>query len=218
MVSSNSNIIEELRNAVVNLDVDSARATAEEAVRLGVNPVEAIENGLSKGIREIGDKFEAGEAFVMELVLAAEAMKAGIEVFRPLLAAQRLERKATGIVVIGTVRGDIHDMGKNLVIVMLEAAGFDVKDLGVDVPPERFLEKVKEEKPHIIAMSSLLTTSAPEQKIVVDALEKNGIRRGLKVAVGGAAVTPKLAKEMGADGYSDNAVDSVAVFKQLMSS
>jgi 5-methyltetrahydrofolate--homocysteine methyltransferase len=217
-VSSNSNIIEELRNAVVNLDVDSARATAEEAVRLGVNPVEAIENGLSKGIREIGDKFEAGEAFVMELVLAAEAMKAGIEVFRPLLAAQRLERKATGIVVIGTVRGDIHDMGKNLVIVMLEAAGFDVKDLGVDVPPERFLEKVKEEKPHIIAMSSLLTTSAPEQKIVVDALEKNGIRRGLKVAVGGAAVTPKLAKEMGADGYSDNAVDSVAVFKQLMSS
>ena len=218
MVSSNSNIIEELRIAVVNLDVDSARATAEEAVRLGVNPVEAIENGLSKGIREIGDKFEAGEAFVMELVLAAEAMKAGIEVFRPLLAAQRLERKATGIVVIGTVRGDIHDMGKNLVIVMLEAAGFDVKDLGVDVPPERFLEKVKEEKPHIIAMSSLLTTSAPEQKIVVDALEKNGIRRGLKVAVGGAAVTPKLAKEMGADGYSDNAVDSVAVFKQLMSS
>jgi len=218
LVSSNSNIIEELRNAVVNLDVDSARATAEEAVRLGVNPVEAIENGLSKGIREIGDKFEAGEAFVMELVLAAEAMKAGIEVFRPLLAAQRLERKATGIVVIGTVRGDIHDMGKNLVIVMLEAAGFDVKDLGVDVPPERFLEKVKEEKPHIIAMSSLLTTSAPEQKIVVDALEKNGIRRGLKVAVGGAAVTPKLAKEMGADGYSDNAVDSVAVFKQLMSS
>ncbi|MGD0422460.1 MAG: corrinoid protein [Candidatus Bathyarchaeia archaeon] len=217
-MSSNSNIIEELRNAVVNLDVDSARATAEEAVRLGVNPVEAIENGLSKGIREIGDKFEAGEAFVMELVLAAEAMKAGIEVFRPLLAAQRLERKATGIVVIGTVRGDIHDMGKNLVIVMLEAAGFDVKDLGVDVPPERFLEKVKEEKPHIIAMSSLLTTSAPEQKIVVDALEKNGIRRGLKVAVGGAAVTPKLAKEMGADGYSDNAVDSVAVFKQLMSS
>lgn len=150
--------------------------------------------------------------------MAAEAMKAGIEVFRPLLAAQRLERKATGIVVIGTVRGDIHDMGKNLVIVMLEAAGFDVKDLGVDVPPERFLEKVKEEKPHIIAMSSLLTTSAPEQKIVVDALEKNGIRRGLKVAVGGAAVTPKLAKEMGADGYSDNAVDSVAVFKQLMSS
>ena len=218
MVSSNSNIIEDLRLAVVNLDVDSARATAEEAVRLGVNPVEAIENGLSKGIREIGDKFEAGEAFVMELVLAAEAMKAGIEVFRPLLAAQRLERKATGIVVIGTVRGDIHDMGKNLVIVMLEAAGFDVKDLGVDVPPERFLEKVKEEKPHIIAMSSLLTTSAPEQKIVVDALEKNGIRRGLKVAVGGAAVTPKLAKEMGADGYSDNAVDSVAVFKQLMSS
>ena len=200
------------------MDVDSVRATAEEAVRLGVNPVEAIENGLSKGIREIGDKFEAGEAFVMELVLAAEAMKAGIEVFRPLLAAQRLERKATGIVVIGTVRGDIHDMGKNLVIVMLEAAGFDVKDLGVDVPPERFLEKVKEEKPHIIAMSSLLTTSAPEQKIVVDALEKNGIRRGLKVAVGGAAVTPKLAKEMGADGYSDNAVDSVAVFKQLMSS
>ena len=217
-MNSNFDIIEDLRNAVVNLDVDRVRATAEEAVRLRVNPVEAIENGLSKGIREIGDKFEAGEAFIVELVLAAEAMKAGIEVFRALLAAQRLERKATGIVVIGTVRGDIHDMGKNLVIVMLEAAGFDVKDLGVDVPPEKFLEKVKEEKPHIIAMSSLLTTSAPEQRIVVDALEKNGIRASLKVAVGGAAVTPKLAKEMGADGYSDNAVDSVAVFKQLMSS
>lgn len=218
MVSSQSDIIEDLKHAVVNLDVDKVRATAKEAVRLGVNPVEAIENGLSRGIREIGVRFEAGEAFVMELVLAAEAMKAGIEIFRPLLAAQRLERKTTGIVVIGTVRGDIHDMGKNLVIVMLQAAGFDVKDLGVDVPPEKFLEKVKTEKPHIIAMSSLLTTSAPEQRIVVDALDKNGIRRAVKVAVGGAAVTPKLAKEMGADGYSDNAVDSVAVFKQLMSS
>jgi len=218
LVSSQSDIIEDLKHAVVNLDVDKVRATAKEAVRLGVNPVEAIENGLSRGIREIGVRFEAGEAFVMELVLAAEAMKAGIEIFRPLLAAQRLERKTTGIVVIGTVRGDIHDMGKNLVIVMLQAAGFDVKDLGVDVPPEKFLEKVKTEKPHIIAMSSLLTTSAPEQRIVVDALDKNGIRRAVKVAVGGAAVTPKLAKEMGADGYSDNAVDSVAVFKQLMSS
>jgi len=216
-VSSNSEVIQNLRNAVINLDVDKVRATAEEAVRLGVNPVEAIEDGLSKGIREIGDKFEAGEAFVMELVLAAEAMKAGLEVFRPLLTAQRLKRKSTGTVVIGTVRGDIHDMGKNLVVVMLEAAGFDVKDLGVDVPPERFVDSAKLEKPHIIAMSSLLTTSAPEPKIVVDALEKNGIRANLKVAVGGAAVTPKLAKEMGADGYSDNAVDSVALFKQLTS-
>ena len=218
LVNSTSDIVENLREAVISLDVNRVRVTAQQAVQLGVDPVEAIENGLSKGIREIGAKFEAGQAFVMELVMAAEAMKAGIEIFRPLLAAQRLERKTTGVVVIGTVRGDIHDMGKNLVIVMLEAAGFEVSDLGVDVNPEKFMERIQEVKPHILAMSSLLTTSAPEQKIVVDSLQKNGIRDSLKVAVGGAAVTLKLAKEMGADGYSDNAVDAVAVFKQLRAS
>jgi 5-methyltetrahydrofolate--homocysteine methyltransferase len=216
-MNSKSDVIENLRKGVLDLDVDRVRATAEEAVRFGVDPVQAIEIGLSKGIREIGDKFEAGEVFITELVMAAEAMKAGIEIFRPILAERGLERKATGIVVIGTVRGDIHDMGKNLVMVMLEAAGFEVTDLGVDVSPEKFVEKTKEVRPHIVAMSSLLTMSAPEQKIVIDALEKEGIRKSLKVAVGGAAVTPKLAREMKADGYSDNAVDAVAVFKELMS-
>ena len=218
VVTSSSGIIEDLRRAVLNLDLDQVRATAEEAVRQGVDPVEAIENGLSKGIREIGHKFETGEVFLMELVLGSEAMKAGIEIFRPLLSAQRMKRKSSGIVVIGTVRGDIHDMGKNLVTVMLEAAGFEVTDLGVDVSPEKFVEQVMAVKAHIVAMSSLLTTSAPEQRIVIDALEKKGIRRSLKVAVGGAAVTPQLAQEMKADGYSDNAVDSVDIFKKPMNS
>lgn len=215
-MSSNSDVVENLRKAVLDFDVDRVRATAQEAVRLGVDPVEAIDDGLSKAVRTIGDKFAAGEAFLTELVMAGEAMKAGVEVFRPVILQKKLQRKSTGIVVIGTVRGDIHDIGKNIVAVMLESAGFEVNDLGVDVPPEKFVDKTKESKAHIVAMSALLTVTTPEQKNTVQAIEKAGIRKNVKVAVGGAAVTPEWAHEIGAEGYSDNAVDAVELFKKLV--
>jgi len=217
-MTSKSDAIESLRKAVLDLDVDRVRAAAEEAVRLDIDPVEVIEEGLSKGVRTIGDRFAAGEAFLTELVMAGEAMKAGVEVFRPIILERKLQRRSTGIVVIGTVRGDIHDIGKNIVAVMSEAAGFEVNDLGVDVPPEKFVDKTRESKAQIVAMSALLTVTTPEQKNTLQAIEKAGIRRSVKVAVGGAAVTAEWAREIGAEGYSDNAVDAVELFKKLVAS
>jgi len=213
-MSSKSDVIENLRKAVLDLDADRARANAQEAIRLGIDPIEAIDDGLAKGVRTIGDKFAAGEAFLTELVMAGEAMKAGVEILRPIILKHKLQRKSTGIVVIGTVRGDIHDIGKNIVAVMLEAASFEVNDLGVDVPPEKFVDKT-ESNGQIVAMSALLTVTTPEQKNTVQAIEKAGIRKNAKVAVGGAAVTPEWAREIGADGYSDNAVE---LFKKLVAS
>ena len=213
-MSSKSDVIENLRKAVLDLDADRARANAQEAIRLGIDPIEAIDDGLAKGVRTIGDKFAAGEAFLTELVMAGEAMKAGVEILRPIILKHKLQRKSTGIVVIGTVRGDIHDIGKNIVAVMLEAASFEVNDLGVDVPPEKFVDKT-ESNGQIVAMSALLTVTIPEQKNTVQAIEKAGIRKNAKVAVGGAAVTPEWAREIGADGYSDNAVE---LFKKLVAS
>jgi corrinoid protein of di/trimethylamine methyltransferase len=217
-MSSKSEVIESLRKAVLDLDADRVSAAAQEAVRLGIDPIEAIDEGLAKGVRTIGDKFAAGEAFLTELVMAGEAMKVGVEVLRPVILQRKLQRKSTGIVVIGTVRGDIHDIGKNIVVVMLEAAGFEVNDLGVDVTPENFLNKTKESKAQIVAMSALLTVTTPEQKHTVHAIEKAGIRKNVKIAVGGAAVTPEWAREIGAEGYSDNAVDAVELFKKLVAS
>jgi 5-methyltetrahydrofolate--homocysteine methyltransferase len=215
-MSSKSEVIENLRKAVLDLDVDRVRAAAEEAVRLEIDPIEAIDDGLAKGVQTIGDKFAIGEAFLTELVMAGEAMKAGVEVLRPVILRRKLQRKSTGIVVIGTVRGDIHDIGKNIVAVMLESAGFEVNDLGVDVPPDKFLNKTMESKAQIVAMSALLTVTTPEQKNTVLAIEKAGIRKNVKVAVGGAAVTPEWARQIGAEGYSDNAVDAVELFKKLV--
>jgi 5-methyltetrahydrofolate--homocysteine methyltransferase len=217
-MTSKSEVIENLRKAVLDLDVDRVRAAAEEAVRLEIDPLEAIDDGLAKGVRTIGDKFAIGEAFLTELVMAGEAMKAGVEVLKPVILRRKLQRKSTGIVVIGTVRGDIHDIGKNIVAVMLESAGFEVNDLGVDVAPDKFLNKTKESKAQIVAMSALLTVTTPEQKNTVLAIEKAGIRKDVKVAVGGAAVTPEWAREIGAEGYSDNAVDAVELFKKLVAS
>jgi 5-methyltetrahydrofolate--homocysteine methyltransferase len=217
-MSSKSEVIENLRKAVLDLDIDRVSAAAREAVRLEIDPIEAIDEGLAKGVRTIGDRFAAGEAFLTELVMAGEAMKAGVEILRPVILQRKLQRKSTGIVVIGTVRGDIHDIGKNIVTVMLEAAGFEVNDLGVDVTPENFLNKTKESKAQIVAMSALLTVTTPEQKNTVQLIERAGIRKSVKVAVGGAAVTPEWAREIGAEGYSDNAVDAVELFKKLVAS
>jgi len=215
-LSSKSEVIEKLRTAVLELDVDRVKAAAEEAVRLEIDPIEAIEDGLSRGVRTIGERFAAGEAFLTELVMAGEAMKAGVEILRPVLLQKKLQRKSAGVVVIGTVRGDIHDIGKNIVAVLLEAADFEVNDLGVDVAPDRFVSKTKDSSAQIVAMSALLTVSTPEQKNTIEALKKADIRKKVKVAIGGAAVTPEWAREIGAEGYSDNAVDAVELVRKLV--
>jgi len=178
--------------------------------------VEAIENGLSRGVQAVGKKFADGEAFLPELIMAAEAMKAGVEVLRPVMLQKNLHRTSIGTMVIGTVRGDIHDIGKNIVAVISEAAGFNVIDLGTDVTPEQFAGEARDSKAKIVAMSTLLTVTTPEQKNAIDALRNDGIRENVKVVVGGAAVTADWASEIGADGYSDNAAEAVELFKRLI--
>ena len=205
-----------LRTAVEEFNIDSARAAAAQAVSLGIDPVDAIEDGLSKGVQVVGKKFADGEVFLPELIMAAEAMKAGVEILRPLMLDRKLHRPSVGTLVIGTVRGDIHDIGKNIVAVISEAAGFNVIDLGTDVAPEQFATKAKETTAKIVAMSTLLTVTTPEQKNSIDALSKEGVRKHVKVVVGGAAVTSDWASQIGADGYSDNAAEAVELFKRLI--
>ena len=213
---SSKSVMLQLREAVEEFSTEHARAAAELALSTGIDPVEAIENGLSKGVQEVGKKFAEGEAFLPELIMAAEAMKAGVEILRPVMLQKKLQRQSLGTLVIGTVRGDIHDIGKNIVAVISEAAGFNVIDLGTDVAPEHFATKAKETTAQIVAMSTLLTVTTPEQKNSIDALSKEGVRKKVKVVVGGAAVTSNWATEIGADGYSDNAAEAVELFKTLI--
>ena len=174
---SETEIIEGLKKAVLNYDVEAAAELAKKAVDAGIDPVKAIEEGLAAGIREVGEKFGRKEIFLPELIMAAETMNSGLKVLEPEIKKRKTERKSMGKVLIGTVAGDIHDIGKTIVAAMLTANGFEVIDLGVDVPTETFVEKVKEHQPQILALSALLTTSMPMQKEVIEALEKAGLRR-----------------------------------------
>lgn len=210
-------VLNELMNAVTDFDADKAVMVAKKAVRIGVDPTEAIEKGLAKGLQTVGERFERGELFLMHLAAAAEAAKRAIdEVLQPEIAKQELERKGLGVVVIGTVEGDIHDIGKNLVGVMLFAAGFDIHDIGKDVDTEVFVKKVKELNPDIVAASALLSTTLPAQRKLIEALKASGIRDKVKVIVGGAPVTDEWAKEIGADGYAEDAPGAVKLVKTLL--
>ena len=163
---------------------------------------------------EVGQRFQDGKAFVPQLLMAGRAMKAALEILKPLLAGQA--STTLGRIVIGTVKGDLHDIGKNLVASMLEGCGFEVKNIGIDVPSDKFVEAVKDYNADILCMSALLTTTMTYMKDVIQALEDAGIRQNVKVMVGGAPVTQNFADEIGADGYSDNANSAVAVAKELM--
>jgi len=171
---------------------------------------------LAEGIKNIGNLFERGEIFLPELIMAAEAMKAGTEILMSEVRKRGLNVKKLGKVVIGTVQGDIHDIGKNIVISMLEASGFKVIDLGVDVPAEEFIKKVKEVQPDVLGMSALLTTTAPEQSRVIEMLKDSGLRDKVKVIIGGAATSESWADEIGADAYAADAVEAVKKIKHLI--
>ncbi len=192
-------ILKELREAVWNFDEELSKSLAEKAVEMGIDPVEALEEGLAKALREVGDRFGRGDAFITELIAAAQAMEAGAGVLNEEIARRGASRKAVGRFLIGTVEGDIHSIGKNIVATMLSAAGFEVVDVGVDIATETFVDKVRELKPDILGLSALMTTTMTKQRDVIEALQDAGLREGVKVIVGGAPVTEDWVEEIGAD-------------------
>lgn len=209
-------ILQKLSDAVQSYDADAAAEAAKEAVGGNLSPVEAIEKGLAVGLRVIGDKFEAGELWLPHLVLGAEAMEAAIKVLEEHMPLEELEATSRGTVVIGTVEGDLHDLGLRIVASMLRANGFKVHDLGCDTSSMEFIDKAKEAKADIIALSSLMTTTMPFMKDVIEALEAAGTRDQYKVLVGGGPVSKEWAKGIGADGYGRDAAEAVRVAIELL--
>lgn len=203
-----------LYTAVLEGDAATARTITEQAIAEGIDPQSLLSDYLIPAMDEVGRRFESNEYFVPELLIAARAMKNSLVLIRPLLAESGA--KPVGKVAIGTVRGDLHDIGKNLVAAMLEGGGFEIIDLGVDVAPEKFVAAVKDSGAQIVALSALLTTTMPGMKQTIDALGEAGVRTGVKIIIGGAPVTQKFANEIGADGFSDTASGAVRVARDLM--
>ncbi len=204
-----------LHRAILNGDDKEAVAIVKKALSEGIDPMALINNYMIPAMDETGKRFEAHEYFVPELLLSARAMKRALELLQPLLLARGAQ--PTGRVVIGTVKGDLHDIGKNLVATLLEGAGFEVIDLGTDVPPERFIEEVNAKNANIIALSTLLTVTLPAMRMTVEAISQAGLRNRAKIMVGGAPVTREYAEIIGADGYGENASVAVSVARTLIS-
>lgn len=203
-----------LYTAILEGDAPTAKSVTQKAIDEGVDPQTLLNEYMIPAMDEVGRLFEANEYFVPELLIAARAMKGALEIIKPILVGTGA--KPIGRVVIGTVRGDLHDIGKNLVAAMLEGGGFEVIDLGVDVSPERFVQTVQEKDAQIVAVSALLTTTMPGMKTTIEALKEAGIRDRVKVMIGGAPVTQRYADEIGADGFSDNASGAVRVARELV--
>jgi corrinoid protein of di/trimethylamine methyltransferase len=209
-------LFEAMAQSVIQGDEDAAADLARQALAQGIDPLVAINQGFVVGINQVGAQFSCGDMFLPELVAAGEAMKMAVAVLEPEMARRGTHRQILGKVVIGTVEGDIHDIGKTLVATMLAAGGFQVYDLGVDVPIQKFVEKAREVGADIVGLSALITTTMGRQKDVIEALDDVGLRPQVKVMVGGAPVTRQWAAEIGAEGYSEDAVGAVNVAKQLM--
>ncbi len=203
-----------LYDAVLNGDADAARTLTEEALAAGAEPQSLVDDHMIPAMDEVGRRFEANDFFVPELLIAARAMKASLEKIRPLLIASGAKPK--GRVALGTVKGDLHDIGKNLVAAMLEGGGFEVVDLGVDVAPEKFIEAIESNGVDIVAMSALLTTTMPSMKTTIDAIVAAGARDRVKIMIGGAPITREYAEEIGADAYGDSAASAVAIARKLV--
>jgi corrinoid protein of di/trimethylamine methyltransferase len=206
--------LKQLYDSVVSGDAKTTQALTQQALADGVDPLKLVNDYMVPAMDEVGRRFEANEYFVPELLISARAMKGALEIIRPLLTARG--DQPLGRVAIGTVKGDLHDIGKNLVGSLLEGGGFEVIDLGVNVDPEKFIATIKEKNANIIAMSALLTTTMPAMKTTIDALKQAGVRDKVKVLIGGAPITQKYADEIGADGYSENAVGAVALAKKAV--
>lgn len=208
-------IHENLAQAVIDGEVEDAEKLARQALELGMDPLTCINEGLTKGIQRVGELFSAGEYYLPELIIGADVMKAALDILEPaMLAGQK--REVVGKVVLGTVEGDLHEIGKTLVGTMLIANGFQVIDIGVDKTSSDFIAAVKESQASIVGASALLTTTMLQQKKLIEALEEAGLRDQVKVMVGGAPVTASYAKEIGADGYAEDAISAVDIAFRLI--
>ncbi len=200
--------LQSIADSLIKGKAQEVREQVEEAVKEGVSPADIMSKGLIAGMAVIGDRFKKNEVYVPEVLIAARAMHAGMDIIKPLLSDSGI--KAKGVFAIGTVKGDLHDIGKNLVLMMMEGAGFDVIDLGIDVSPDKFVEAAKEGA-QIIGMSALLTTTMPSMKTSIDAMNDAGVRESVKIMVGGAPLTQAYADQIGADGFAQDAATAVDV-------
>jgi len=207
-------VIKEIYDSILNGQQKVSSAKVQEALDQGINPADILNDGMVAAMAEVGRLFEEGEYYVPEMLIAARAMQSGLAVLKPRLAAADV--KSSGKVIAGTVKGDLHDIGKNLVCMMLEGAAFEIVDLGSDVSPEKFVEAVRTSGADIVALSALLTTTMPNMKVTIEALKAAGLRDKVKVMVGGAPLTDQYAREIGADGYSSDASRAVALAKSLV--
>lgn len=205
-----------MRQSIIDGAPDTASSLAQQAIVGGVAPLDAINHGYVPGMHDVGEQFARGQMFLPDMMASAEAMRAAMAVLDPELQRLGTERPMAGVVVLGTTKGDIHEIGKTLVGTLLTANGFRVHDLGVDVSGEKFAAKVRELDADIVGVSALLTTTMRNQKTVVEALEKQGLRSRVKIMVGGAPVTRRWAEEIGADGYAKDAMSAVALAQELM--
>jgi 5-methyltetrahydrofolate--homocysteine methyltransferase len=207
-------VLKKLFDAVLQGDFEGVKTNLQASLDAKLDPTVILNDGMIAAMREVGARFEEGEYYVPEMLIAARAMQSGMAILKPYL--QQTDRKSSGKVVIGTVKGDLHDIGKNLVALMLEGAGFEIIDLGVDVPAEEFVKVATNVKPDIVAMSALLTTTMPSMKTTLDALTAAGLRNHVKVIIGGAPVTEAYAQQIEADGFSPDASRAVNVALSLI--
>jgi 5-methyltetrahydrofolate--homocysteine methyltransferase len=203
-----------IKNSIINGEISATPGLVKEALDKGITAKNILEKGLIEGMAIVGERFKANEIFVPEVLIAAKAMQAGLFVIEPLLVKSGVKPKAK--IIIGTVKGDLHDIGKNLVVMMFKGAGFFVIDLGIDVAPEKFIETAEKENIPLIAMSSLLTTSMPSMKNTIELLRKRGLGGKVKIIVGGAPVSQEYADEIGADGYAPDASSAVDKARELL--
>jgi 5-methyltetrahydrofolate--homocysteine methyltransferase len=209
-----SDVLKQMAEKLYDGEEDAVAALTQKALDEGRAPGEVLKGGLLVGMDRVGVDFRDGELFVPEVLIAARAMHAGMDILRPLLTEADVE--SAGKVVMGTVEGDLHDIGKNLVCMMLEGGGFDVVDLGIDVPSDKFIEVVETQQPDLIGMSALLTTTMPAMKRTIEALVEAGVRQKVKVMIGGAPVTQAFADEIDADGYAPDAASAVELARSLV--
>jgi len=215
---SKDEVLQELANRIISFDLEHVGGSVQKALEAGIAASEVIEKGIGKGMLEVGEKYEQGEYFLSELMAAATVTKAAIEVLEPILKRPEEKRKMLGTVVIGTVKGDLHDIGKNIVAALLTGAGFTVHDLGVDVTEHKFIDEARRTSANIVAMSALLTTTLPAMEDVIKALVNFGLRGRVKVLIGGTNVTGEFSKQIGADAYANDAITGVRLAKQMATS
>ena len=206
--------VQRIAKSLYRGDIEAVAELVQDALDAGMAPSEVLNDALLAGMDEVGRDFKAGDLFVPEVLFAARAMQAGMEVLRPLLADGEIA--SSGKYVLGTVKGDLHDIGKNLVRMMLEGGGFEAIDLGVDVEPSAFVDAVREHKPDLVGMSALLTTTMTQMKVTIEALEEAGLRDSVKITIGGAPVTAAFAEQIGADAFAEDAATAVDVARELM--